>query len=91
MGLQFPFCKDDCTKNHSKDKKALNRQAAVALLGPRQVGKTTLARSLENENTSIYLYLEWPEDRQKLKDPAFFSIQVGLKRKQQLGSQKDLF
>jgi uncharacterized protein len=26
--------------------KALGRQAAVALLGPRQVGKTTLARNL---------------------------------------------
>ena len=55
-----------------KVKKALQRQAVVALLGPRQVGKTTLARSLENTNTAVYLDLEWPEDRQKLKDPAFF-------------------
>ncbi len=53
-------------------KKALGRQAAVALLGPRQVGKTTLARSLADEDAAIYLDLEWPEDRQKLKDPAFF-------------------
>jgi predicted AAA+ superfamily ATPase len=52
--------------------KALQRQAAVALLGPRQVGKTTLARSLANEQDAIYLDLEWPEDRQKLEDPAFF-------------------
>ncbi|MFW5883610.1 MAG: ATP-binding protein, partial [Verrucomicrobiota bacterium] len=52
--------------------KALNRQAAVALLGPRQVGKTTLARSIEDADAAIYLDLEWPEDRQKLADPAFF-------------------
>ena len=51
--------------------KGLSRQAAVALLGPRQVGKTTLARSLV-EDDAIYLDLEWPEDRQKLSDPAFF-------------------
>ena len=44
----------------------------MALLGPRQVGKTTLARSLVAEEDSIYLDLEWPEDRQKLSDPAFF-------------------
>ena len=28
-------------------RKALNRQAATALLGPRQVGKTTLALEIE--------------------------------------------
>jgi len=52
--------------------KALGRQAAVALLGPRQVGKTTLARSIADEDEAVYLDLEWPEDRQKLSDPAFF-------------------
>lgn len=52
--------------------KGLSRQAAVALLGPRQVGKTTLARSLVENDAAIYLDLEWPEDRQKLSDPAFF-------------------
>lgn len=50
----------------------LGRQAAVALFGPRQVGKTTLARSIADEGEAIYLDLEWPEDRQKLSDPAFF-------------------
>lgn len=53
-------------------KQGLDRQAAVALLGPRQVGKTTLARSLVNEDEAVYLDLEWPEDRQKLEDPVFF-------------------
>lgn len=52
--------------------KGLSRQAAVALLGPRQVGKTTLARALVNQDEAIYLDLEWPEDQQKLSDPAFF-------------------
>src|SRR5437667_9838182 len=42
---------------------------AVALLGPRQVGKTTLARALTKTRPSIYLDLERPEDRQALADP----------------------
>ncbi len=43
---------------------------AVAILGPRQVGKSTLARKLaaEHEN-SVYLDLEKPADRNKLSDP----------------------
>ena len=52
--------------------KGLERQAVVALLGPRQVGKTTLARSLADDKDAIYLDLEWPQDRHKLSDPAFF-------------------
>jgi predicted AAA+ superfamily ATPase len=50
----------------------LARQAAVALLGPRQVGKTTLAHSISVEMPSIYLDLEATEDRAKLADPALF-------------------
>ncbi|MBK5968446.1 MULTISPECIES: ATP-binding protein [Thiorhodovibrio] len=42
---------------------------AVAMLGPRQVGKTTLARSIENAHPSLYLDLESPPDRDKLQDP----------------------
>ena len=53
-------------------KEALARQAAVVLLGPRQVGKTTLAQELSKEESSIYLDLEWPEDRQKLENPGLF-------------------
>ena len=51
---------------------ALSRQAAVALIGPRQVGKTTLAHSISSETLSIYLDLESLEDRAKLLDPALF-------------------
>ena len=45
---------------------------AVALLGPRQVGKTTLAKLLVTDIKSIYLDLEQPSDRAKLNDPAFY-------------------
>jgi predicted AAA+ superfamily ATPase len=51
---------------------ALNRQAAVALLGPRQVGKTTLALAIGEEAGALYLDLESREDRDKLSDPALF-------------------
>lgn len=53
-------------------KDALARQAAVALIGPRQVGKTTLALQLAEEIPSLYLDLEASEDRRKLTDPALF-------------------
>jgi len=51
---------------------ALNRQAAVALLGPRQVGKTTLAHAIARERDALYLDLESREDRSKLGEPALF-------------------
>jgi uncharacterized protein len=51
---------------------ALDRQAAVALLGPRQVGKTTLAHAIAEQTGALYLDLEAREDRDKLGDPALF-------------------
>lgn len=51
---------------------ALNRQAAVAIIGPRQVGKTTLAYELADARPSLYLDLESPADRNKLRDPELF-------------------
>ncbi len=51
---------------------ALSRQAAVALIGPRQVGKTTLAHTIAAERPSVYLDLEAAEDRAKLADPVLF-------------------
>lgn len=41
----------------------------VALLGPRQVGKTTLAKKIGRDVGSIYLDLENPHDIEKLEDP----------------------
>ena len=51
---------------------ALDRQAAVALIGPRQVGKTTLALEIAEARPSLYLDLESRVDRDKLADPALF-------------------
>ncbi len=44
----------------------------VALLGARQVGKTTLAKAVAKDLNSIYLDLEAPEDLLKLSDPTSF-------------------
>ena len=51
---------------------ALQRQAAVALLGARQVGKTTLALHYAKSFDHHYLDLENPEDRQSLEHPLFY-------------------
>lgn len=51
---------------------ALDRQAAVALIGPRQVGKTTLAQEVAEEQDALYLDLEDSDDRGKLSSPALF-------------------
>ena len=47
----------------------IRRFPAVALLGPRQVGKTTLALALGKARNSVYLDLEAPNDLVKLQDP----------------------
>jgi len=51
---------------------ALARQAAVAVIGPRQVGKTTLALEIAQSRPAIYLDLEATADREKLSDPVLF-------------------
>lgn len=47
----------------------LEHYPAVGLLGPRQVGKTTLALEIAEERPSLYLDLESPADRARLADP----------------------
>lgn len=42
---------------------------AVGLLGPRQVGKTTLAQEIAATAPAVYLDLESPDDRAKLANP----------------------
>jgi predicted AAA+ superfamily ATPase len=49
-------------------KEALNENASVALLGPRQVGKTTLAMQLLSKGKSVYIDLENDLDKRKVED-----------------------
>jgi len=53
----------------SRIRAALARSRAVALIGPRQVGKTTLARSFLPEASVRYFDLESPRDLQRLEEP----------------------
>ncbi len=56
-------------------RQGLRRQAAVVLLGPRQVGKTTLAQTLIKDHDALYLDLEAMSDRAKLIEPALYLSQ----------------
>ncbi|VAV96812.1 Mlr9349 protein [hydrothermal vent metagenome] len=51
---------------------ALERQAAIAIIGPRQAGKTTLALEIAKNRPSIYLDLESMADREKLAEPVLY-------------------
>lgn len=48
----------------------LHHNPAVALLGPRQSGKTTLALEIARQQSSVYLDLEDENDRAKLTNPS---------------------
>ncbi len=52
----------------------LRRHPVVVLLGPRQVGKTTLANAILRgwEGRAVYLDLELPSDANKLRDPELY-------------------
>jgi len=50
----------------------LAESPAVALLGPRQVGKTTLALEIGEQRPSLYLDLESDGDRAKLSEPELY-------------------
>ena len=46
---------------------------AIGIIGPRQVGKTTLAKKIKlKDKESIYLDLELPDDLAKLNEPSLF-------------------
>lgn len=56
-----------------KIKKFLENFPSVAILGPRQCGKSTLAKHLLADYPgSVFLDLENPEDRIRLSDPSLF-------------------
>jgi predicted AAA+ superfamily ATPase len=44
----------------------------VAMLGPRQVGKTTLALQIAEERRAVYLDLESPADRGRISEPELY-------------------
>ncbi|HSZ71013.1 MAG TPA: ATP-binding protein [Solirubrobacteraceae bacterium] len=50
----------------------LEQQPAVALVGPRQSGKTTLALAITEGRRSVYLDLESAADRARLAEPALY-------------------
>ena len=50
----------------------LDQFPAVAVLGPRQAGKTTLAGLISRERAGLYLDLEDTSDREKLTDAALY-------------------
>ncbi len=52
--------------------RALTRSPAVAILGPRQCGKSTLAKKIIAETSAIYLDLQDRVDRNKLNEPELF-------------------
>jgi len=54
---------------------ALAEVPAVALLGPRQAGKTTLALEVAGTRPSIYLDLESESDRARLAEPELYLAQ----------------
>ena len=52
----------------------IQHSPAVAILGPRQVGKTTLALEAAQSIPSIYLDLESERDRTKLAQPELYLV-----------------
>ena len=52
--------------------KALKRSPAVAILGPRQCGKSTMAKTLIKKMPAVYLDLQDRVDRNKLTEPELF-------------------
>ena len=52
--------------------KLLAEYPAVALLGPRQVGKTTIALEIADAEDAVYLDLESSADRARLTDPELY-------------------
>ncbi|WP_299658312.1 ATP-binding protein [uncultured Tateyamaria sp.] len=62
----------------AKLERALDSQAGVVLLGPRQVGKTTLAQDIAETREAVYLDMERAADRQILEEPdLYLDEQVG--------------
>ena len=66
---------------HGEVERRLREAPAVVLLGPRQVGKTTLARAIgaARKSGAVYLDLERPADQRRLTDADAFIRAQGKK------------
>jgi predicted AAA+ superfamily ATPase len=57
---------------------SLLHQAAVAIIGPRQIGKTTLAiQEIGAKHDAVYLDLEDSNDRNRLANPKLYLENIG--------------
>ena len=54
---------------------ALNHYPVAAILGPRQCGKTTLARAFAQDRECVFFDLENPVDAARLATPMLFCAQ----------------
>ena len=52
--------------------RARTAKKEILVIGPRQVGKTTLALDIAEQRSALYLDREDRADREKLRDPALF-------------------
>ena len=59
----------------NKIQRLLDRSPAVVLIGPRQVGKTTVALNIADSLPSVYVDLEKPRDLAKIRDIEAFHIE----------------
>ncbi len=76
----FRFARMIVRKSVAKISQLLEEFPAVAILGPRQVGKTTLARRIAEQfkPKTLFLDLETQEDLIKITDPAaYFELHKG--------------
>jgi uncharacterized protein len=77
--IKFAGMNIDRTDTTHALREALSEMSAAALLGPRQVGKTTLARMIGAERKgSLYIDLESADDLRRMEQPrAYLSAQAG--------------
>ena len=69
----WTICKDMVPRDaHADLLDALAIQPAVAMIGPRQCGKTSLALAVADERDAVYLDLEDRDDRNRLAEPVLF-------------------
>ena len=80
LNLIFKFARMIYRKIALELEELLQDFPAVSILGPRQVGKTTLAQEIATklDKEAIYLDLESPSDRSKLAEPEqYFDLHKG--------------